>query len=112
MRLSAGGFDLGKVRRSPCAGSIVAAQHDEPQRRRKKSPVHDHYVASALRIRFDILAGVHSDRLIEVEASVQVSDAQDAHMPVQPTSRESRLDATVKSAGIVRGKHHKDHEDH
>jgi len=37
------------------------------------------------------LAGVYSNRLIEVKAFVQVSDAQDARAPVQPTSRESRL---------------------
>ena len=92
LRLSAGERDLGKRRQiSVGCRLIVAAQHDEPQKHRKESPGHDPRTASPVQIRFKTLAFVYSDRLIEVTASVLVSEAEDASTPVQPTSRESRL---------------------
>jgi hypothetical protein len=64
------------------------------RRHREECPGHDRRTDSPVQIRFKILAGVYSDRLIEVRASVLVRDAKDARTSVQPPSRESRLAGT------------------
>ena len=52
---------------------------------------HGRHTANAVKIRFEIFAGAHSGRLVELRASALVTDAKNAQAPIQPTSRESRL---------------------
>src|SRR6266851_1246763 len=73
------------------------------QKHRKEPAGHDCRTASTVQIRFKIFVGVYSDRLIEVRASVLVSDADDARAPVQPAPRESRLTATAGASPRAAG---------
>src|SRR5260370_34805116 len=68
-----------------------AARHAEPPEALQGLPGHDGSGTSAVRIRFQISADVNSGRLIEVEISALVSDAEGAQVPVQAARRESRL---------------------
>ncbi len=55
--------------------------------------------ASAVRFRPRVFAGARSGRLIEVMASALLSGTTSAQAPVQPTSRESRLDGPTRCRG-------------
>ncbi len=57
----------------------------------REVPGHEDRAAATVRFHPGIFAGVSSRRLVEVRASALVRYAKNAHAPLQPTSRQSRL---------------------